>query len=25
MWLTPQQDSRGAVTNPPTIKLTRVE
>lgn len=25
MWLTPQRDRRGAVQNPPTIKLTRVE
>jgi len=25
MWLTPQRDTRGAVANPPTIKLTRVE
>ena len=25
LWLTPQQDSRGAVKNPPTIKLMRVE
>ncbi len=25
LWLTPQQDSRGAVKNPPTIKLRRVE
>jgi len=25
LWLTPQRDSRGAVKNPPTIKLMRVE
>ena len=25
LWLTPQKDLRGAVVNPPTIKLTRVE
>ena len=25
LWLTPQRDSRGAVKNPPTIKLVRVE
>jgi hypothetical protein len=25
MWLTVQRDTRGAVANPPTIKLTRVE
>jgi hypothetical protein len=25
LWLTPQRDRRGAVANPPTIKLTRVE
>jgi hypothetical protein len=25
LWLTPQRDHRGAVANPPTIKLTRVE
>jgi hypothetical protein len=25
LWLTPQRDQRGAVANPPTIKLTRVE
>ena len=25
LWLTPQTDLRGAVTNPPTIKLTRIE
>jgi hypothetical protein len=25
MWLTPQRDARGALPNPPTIKLRRVE
>jgi hypothetical protein len=25
LWLTPQRDQRGAVVNPPTIRLTRVE
>jgi hypothetical protein len=25
LWLTPQRDARGAVPNPPTIKLRRVE
>ena len=25
LWLTPQRDSRGAMKNPPTIKLVRVE
>jgi len=25
LWLTPQRDARGAVRNPPTIKLRRVE
>jgi hypothetical protein len=25
LWLTPQRDARGAVPNPPTIKLSRVE
>ena len=25
LWLTPQRDARGAVANPPTIKLRRVE
>jgi hypothetical protein len=25
LWLTPQRDARGAVPNPPTIKLMRVE
>jgi hypothetical protein len=25
LWLTPQRDTRGAVKNPPTIKLVRVE
>ena len=25
LWLTPQRDARGAVPNPPTIKLRRIE
>ena len=25
LWLTPQRDQRGEVTNPPTVKLVRVE
>ena len=25
LWLTPQRNARGAVKNPPTIKLVRVE